>query len=705
MSFGRIQNEDVKSLAEITGAGGTASQLTNDTKIYVTALGLNKQLSAAITAGDIGGGSGGGGGGKNYAPYNGNFESGITGWGAFYTTFGSDGVPTTITAGSTKVSISHHTSTPLQGTGSLQFDVTTASGSAGHGFISDAMTISDEDLARIFNPMISYNVTAGSTNLDFSGTSTQTLEIWIYNVGLAAWTQPSCYRGLNTKGIPGIWQGEFQTDSQNTSSKNQYRFAVIIKNAPAGTATMLYDTFIFSRGVKVYGAPLMDWQQYTLTIGADTTPPTPGSDAVSKAFWRRVGDSMEISFDYYQTIAGSAGSGNYLFPLPSGHSIDTNKIATIANSSTNRVVGSAMARGSVALVGSVRIASSTQLYLEVGHDTTPVTLVSSGFANLGAATMRYSFTALVPILGWASNTTMSSSDQGRLVAAKYGGTTSSLGGSDGIIKFSTKAFDTTASYDPSTGLFTCPFSGKYRISTKFLTTITLTETQGINVILYKNGAAVSYHNPTKGIAITAGDVCSDFSDIIDCVAGDTLGIYAVTSGSGATIYNSTSWSTCTFERISGPSQIAASEIVKAKYTMNGSTANSSLATSATEILDFNVKSYDSHSCVSTGASFKFTSPKASNYTVSACLQVDAVAALSVGRVIVLKLVKNGVDDKVFASFIYQTTSSCQALLSGSIDVELNAGDYINVQCYQESGVALPITTAGVGNFICIKSDG
>jgi hypothetical protein len=57
---GKIQNEDIKSSAELVAAGGTAAQLPNDTKIYLTALGLNKTLSAAIIAGDIGGSSGSG---------------------------------------------------------------------------------------------------------------------------------------------------------------------------------------------------------------------------------------------------------------------------------------------------------------------------------------------------------------------------------------------------------------------------------------------------------------------------------------------------------------------------------------------------------------------------------------------------------------------------------------------------------------------
>lgn len=51
---GRLQNEDFKTEAELTGAGGAVSQLLNDTKIYVTGSGINKTLDDAIADGDIG---------------------------------------------------------------------------------------------------------------------------------------------------------------------------------------------------------------------------------------------------------------------------------------------------------------------------------------------------------------------------------------------------------------------------------------------------------------------------------------------------------------------------------------------------------------------------------------------------------------------------------------------------------------------------
>ena len=52
----KIQDSDIKSAADLISAGGTAAQLPNDTKVYVTANSLNKTLYQAITDGDLSGG-------------------------------------------------------------------------------------------------------------------------------------------------------------------------------------------------------------------------------------------------------------------------------------------------------------------------------------------------------------------------------------------------------------------------------------------------------------------------------------------------------------------------------------------------------------------------------------------------------------------------------------------------------------------------
>lgn len=56
MSTRRIQNEDVKSEADLVGAGADKTRLINDTKIYVTGgtEAINKRLDEAIQDGDLG---------------------------------------------------------------------------------------------------------------------------------------------------------------------------------------------------------------------------------------------------------------------------------------------------------------------------------------------------------------------------------------------------------------------------------------------------------------------------------------------------------------------------------------------------------------------------------------------------------------------------------------------------------------------------
>jgi len=81
--LGKIQNQDVKSEAELISAGATKTSLINTSKIYDTTLG--DRLDTLISTGQIGGG---GGSSDNVMP---NFgaENGTTGWTASGGTFGT----------------------------------------------------------------------------------------------------------------------------------------------------------------------------------------------------------------------------------------------------------------------------------------------------------------------------------------------------------------------------------------------------------------------------------------------------------------------------------------------------------------------------------------------------------------------------------------------------------------------------------------
>lgn len=81
-------------------------------------------------------------------------------------------------------------------------------------------------------------------------------------------------------------------------------------------------------------ATITNWQTSTFSIESTGTAPSGGTVTINKMRWRRVGQNMEIEYDYYMSVAGNSGSGTYLLPIPSGYNIDT----------TNLVLQSAAAR-------------------------------------------------------------------------------------------------------------------------------------------------------------------------------------------------------------------------------------------------------------------------------------------------------------------------------------------------------------------------
>lgn len=164
------------------------------------------------------------------------------------------------------------------------------------------------------------------------------------------------------------------------------------------------DCSISSLATNVYDAPLVtSLATYSMTIGATTTPPTKGTTTSDKAQWRRIGDSMEITYEYVQTGAGSAGSGTYLFPIPTGYTIDTAKIAQSGAGIDSATRGVAGVRTSTnEYIGNVLIYNSTNLFVNFQSPIGTYNQVGSVNTPLSTATTRIHYTATVPILGWSA---------------------------------------------------------------------------------------------------------------------------------------------------------------------------------------------------------------------------------------------------------------------------------------------------------------
>lgn len=114
-------------------------------------------------------------------------------------------------------------------------------------------------------------------------------------------------------------------------------------------------------------------------------------------------------------------------------------------------------------------------------------------------------------------------------------------------------------------------------------------------------------------------------------------------------------------------------IVAARFT----TASSQSITNAGVIVDYNVKDYDTHGAVTTGASWKFTAPVPGKYEIKGYMQL-VPGTNAVADRLRMSLFKNGSVFEDIGVSLAQTTSAITHRFSFSGTINLVAGDYIHV---------------------------
>ena len=143
----------------------------------------------------------------------------------------------------------------------------------------------------------------------------------------------------------------------------------------------------------------------TFTVGATTTPPTPGTGITYLRNTYRVGRWAIIRYEIRQAAAGSAGTGDYLLPLPNNLSIDYSRAGYVSTSSWNGEVGEGTllvastvfeAKGCIANSGSY----ANKIHVMLCNETTALTTWSSSLGTFANSTLQLSLTVRVPIVGW-----------------------------------------------------------------------------------------------------------------------------------------------------------------------------------------------------------------------------------------------------------------------------------------------------------------
>jgi hypothetical protein len=180
---------------------------------------------------------------KNYVKN--GFEQGVVaGWNKFTVSL-SGGLPSgtpTIGSASSLTTFSVTSTGSLCNKNSLEVGTTSAVWSAGQGIISDEFIIERGDLGKTMSAFFDYQVTSGSSAINFSATlGSQTFAVFVYNATTNTWITPVGYLGFVDPSSPSRMPVEFNS---SPTALTAYRFAfVCLQSTSANTIRILFDNF------------------------------------------------------------------------------------------------------------------------------------------------------------------------------------------------------------------------------------------------------------------------------------------------------------------------------------------------------------------------------------------------------------------------------------------------------------------------------
>lgn len=612
-----LSNKTFSDAPTFTEISTPSNPSTGLMKFYPKSDGKFYTLDPSGTETAVGSGAGSGGT-KNYLSNylgntgNGDFElNSTTGWSKFTTTLTSL-IPTgSISAGASSItSFGIASGTKLANQYSLS--VAAASGlSAGQGFISDAFTIDLEDQAKVMTVKAYYSVVNGTMN--FSGTSSNTWALYVYDVTNSVWIQPAGVYGMTQGSGVGYVTATFQT----TSNSTQYRLAVLCINATTGLTSMLFDDFSIGPQTTPIGPAVGDTISFTPTITTATGTPT---NYTATGNYQRIGDRAFIKMQVLFT--GAPGTFTKIGAnMPSGLSIDTTKMPG-ATADVSILGDGAVVSGNSGVNPVLKVAYSSATAVVFKRTITsgasgsnPDNLDYANNIGSGDIASGAQFTLLfdAPIVGWSSNVQMSSDTDTRLVS--FRGTQSSQSVTADVTDIAfTATKDSHATWNGTQ--YKIPVSGDY------LFVANMTNSGGafnpeayVDGVLYEIGSSIpaGYKAPCVVLltGMKAGQLVSCRVNVSGTISQGALALY----------------------KLSGPAVVAATESVNGLYTDTSGTA---IATSVTAYT-FPTKVKDSHNAYSGGV---LTIPVSGMYRFVAQFLTNGVT-ISTSNVIQMYIFRNG----------------------------------------------------------------
>lgn len=610
----------------------------------------------------------GSGGNKNYLGTvnnvngNGNFETGTTtGWslGTIGTLTNNlpTGSPTFGSGASGNLSISAVTSGKLAGSYSLSY-ASSAATTQGNMLASNAFTLDIEDQAKVLTFKFYYSATSNPANANWSGTSSNSFAVAVYDVTNSVFLPQSANFGMTQSSGVGYCTGTFQTGSSTAS----VRFIVYNANATSGAATVLFDDFFVGPQTAPYGPVMTDWVSYTPTFTGFGTPSAINFQS------RRVGDTLEVRGTFTNgTPTATEGRISLGFNGADSSVTTLSTLPTLSNVgrwADNSSSSTTDFRGRLILIE----ASKTYFTIGAENSTAGGSLVKQNGNGVSAAGAVISIFAQAPISGWSSNVQMSNDTDTRVVAAQYYVSTNYSVTANQAVNFDTKIIDTHGAVttgSANTWKFTAPVSGTYEVILQVLSN------SGQTPFIYKNGSSYAQIFTISSTSQNSGGILINLSagDYISYNAQSTSTITGAALTSGPSIIN--------IKRLSGPSVIAATESVSASYGLT-----SAVTPGANAVVKYDTKIKDTHNAFSTSTGL-YTAPTSGTYQVF-------ITVLTTTTTSNLYIKVNGTAQGVL------TTGDGGIARGGATIYPLNAGDTIGI--YQETSAALTATSGSLGYF-------
>jgi hypothetical protein len=612
---------------------------------------------------------------KNYV-VNSSFETNATtGWSlgtvGTLTNAIPTGAPTFGSGASGNLSIAIVSVSQLAGLYSLSY-VSSAATTVGNMLASNALPIDSEDQAKVLTFKFYYSAFSGTANCNFSGTSSNSFGIAIWDVTNSSWLSSTANFSMTQGSGVGYATGTCQTNATTAS----LRFVIYNANASSGTATMYFDDFYLGPQTAPFGPAMTDWVSYTPTLTGFGT-------ATSINFRsRRIGDSLEI---YGSFTAGTVTAVTAIATL--GYNGGNSNVTIDSTKIQSQIVGFAAQTGSGATffhISTLAVPTTSTINFGLQQSTTSeqTPANANSIASSGGAFQLY---AMLPIVGWSSNSTMSSDTDTRVIAARINSCTATITGTYSDVAFTTVTNDTNAGYvSPN---YTIPVTGYYSFTGQILVsgTAALNNVTAIGLFNTTTSTTLEEITDVYGGAVTAAmGIDFNFQEIF-LSAGTQIKIQVKSAITLPVISASATQNYLAISRRSGPSVIAASESVNLRYFSSSTTVTGSLAT-----VVYTTKGWDTHSAMVLATGI-ITAVVSGKYQINASIAMTGTFALN--SLLDMQIQQSGSASQISESKAYAGGIVTQMNTSIGDIFYLLAGDTIKVQVSNSATTPVIASTA------------